>query len=350
MSHSYRAVGWNRQKRLYDTLLIGGVAAYLVGFFVLNLILRPNISIETLIIRAFGTAALLLLHVILSIGPLCRLDRRFLPLLYNRRHMGVTMFVLALVHGAFSIMQFHAFGDLNPIVSVLAGNDQFGRVASFPFQPFGFAALIILFLMAATSHDFWLANLTAPVWKALHMLVYVAYALLIAHVALGVLQAETDPALAILLGLGLLWVIGLHLVSGFAERGADRPLAPTGGDWVEAGRVDDIPEKRARVVNIGGERVAIFRYDGRVSALSAVCQHQNGPLGEGCVADGLVTCPWHGYQYDPETGASPPPFEERVPTFNLRVDAGRIFVDPRPNPPGTRVAAAHVDAGAEGAS
>jgi hypothetical protein len=47
------------------------------------------------------------------------------------------------------------------------------------------AALLILLLMAATSHDFWLKNLTAPVWKRLHMLVYAAYALLLAHLLLG---------------------------------------------------------------------------------------------------------------------------------------------------------------------
>jgi nitrite reductase/ring-hydroxylating ferredoxin subunit len=50
-----------------------------------------------------------------------------------------------------------------------------------------------------------------------------------------------------------------------------------------------------------------------------------------------VTCPWHGYQYQPETGASPPPFTEKVPTFRVRLDGDRVLVDPRPNPPGTRV-------------
>jgi nitrite reductase/ring-hydroxylating ferredoxin subunit len=92
-----------------------------------------------------------------------------------------------------------------------------------------------------------------------------------------------------------------------------------------------------RVVVLAGERVAIFRYDGKISALSNVCQHQNGPLGEGKVIDGCVTCPWHGYQYRPEDGISPPPFTERVPTFRVQTLEGRIFVDPRPLPPGTRV-------------
>src|SRR5438874_11242448 len=101
MSVDYRAVGWNRQKRIYDTTLAIGVGVYLVLFGLLSAILHQGATIETILIRAFGTGAFVLLHVILAIGPLCRIDRRFLPLLYNRRHLGVTMFLLALVHGGF---------------------------------------------------------------------------------------------------------------------------------------------------------------------------------------------------------------------------------------------------------
>lgn len=106
---------------------------------------------------------------------------------------------------------------------------------------------------------------------------------------------------------------------------------------VDAGAVSEIEENRAKVVTLSGERVAIFRYDGKISCVSNVCQHQNGPLGEGRVVDGFITCPWHGYQYCPDTGASPAPFTERIPTFNVVVRNGRILVDPRPNPAGTRV-------------
>src|SRR5204862_4895935 len=120
-------------------------------------------------------------------------DPRFLPFLYNRRHLGVATFLVALAHGTLALVQFHALGDENPFVSVLSSNTRWTSVSSFPFQQLGLAALAILFLMAATSHDFWLKNLTAPVWKALHMSVYVAYALLVLHVALGVLQSETSP-------------------------------------------------------------------------------------------------------------------------------------------------------------
>jgi methionine sulfoxide reductase heme-binding subunit len=112
---------------------------------------------------------------------------------------------------------------------------------------------------------------------------------------------------------------------------------------VDACAVADIPENRARMVCLSGERVAIFKYDGKISAVSNVCQHQNGPLGEGKIVFGCITCPWHGYQYQPDTGASPPPFVEKVPTFNVRVKNGRVFVRPQPNPAGTRAAPAFVE-------
>ena len=345
MSAQYRTVLWNRQKKIYDATLLTAIVLYLGLFVGLGLALRPQATAETLIIRALGTAALLSLHIVLSIGPLARLNRRFLPLLYNRRHLGVATFLLGAGHAGFGLFQFHMVGDTHPLVSVLVSNTRFDSLSQFPFQPLGLLALTILFLMAATSHDFWLANLSAPVWKTLHMLVYVAYAALILHVALGVLQAETDPLLAVLLSLGLVWIVGIHLVAGWRERSGDRPLdTPEREGYVPVCSPGEIADNRARIVCLSGERIAIFKYDGKVSAVSNACQHQNGPLGEGRVVDGCITCPWHGYQYTPDTGASPPPFTEKVPTFNVKITAGRIWIDPRPNPAGTRVEPALVPA------
>src|SRR5262245_22632397 len=112
MSLQYMAIGWNRQKRIYDSVLAVGVVLYLAIFTGVGALIYPAATAETLLIRGFGTLALLMLHVILSIGPLCRLDSRFLPLLYNRRHFGVTMFLMALIHGVFSIVQFHSRGNV----------------------------------------------------------------------------------------------------------------------------------------------------------------------------------------------------------------------------------------------
>ena len=338
MSATYRVVAWNPQKRRYDLVAAGMIVTFAAVVLGLQAIVRPELTIETLLIRTFGAAAFTLLHVILCIGPLARLDRRFLPLLYNRRHLGVMMFTLALSHGVFSIVQFHSLGTLNPLVSVLVSNPRYGTISQFPFQPFGLAALVILFVMAATSHDFWLHNLTAPVWKTLHMGVYVAYTLIVLHVVFGVLQGEAGRLLGWALCGAVLTVFTLHVLAARQEARGDRENRDAHKDgFVDVCSVSDIPEKRAVVACVSGERVAVFRYDGRISAISNVCQHQNGPLGEGRIVNGCVVCPWHGYEYLPDTGASPPPFTEKVPTFDVRVVAGRVLVHPQPLAPGTRV-------------
>ncbi len=336
MSNQYRAVNWNRQKRIYDLCLGLGVPLLVTLFAATLVATHPNATAETALIRGLGLTAFVLLHVILCIGPLCRLSPAFLPLLYNRRHFGVAMCLVALGHAGFATFQFHASGDVNPFVSLLIANTAFGSGAGFPFELLGLAALLILLLMAATSHDFWLSVLTPRLWKSLHMLVYVAYALLIGHVGLGLMQAETGLVGAAMLGAGAVLVIGLHLLAGFRERRVDHRSTPR-ADWVPVCRVDEIPEKRARVAVVGGERVAVFRYDGKLNCVSNVCRHQHGPLGEGKIIDGCITCPWHGYQYRPDSGTPPPPFDDKVPTYNLTVENGQVLVDPRPNPPGTMV-------------
>ena len=99
-----------------------------------------------------------------------------------------------------------------------------------------------------------------------------------------------------------------------------------------------IPDGRAIVVRPPDcEPVAIFRDGQRMSATTNLCAHQNGPLGEGRIVDGCITCPWHAYQYRMEDGCAPPPFTERIATYRLRLAGSRLLLDPRPNPPGTFV-------------
>jgi nitrite reductase/ring-hydroxylating ferredoxin subunit len=163
-------------------------------------------------------------------------------------------------------------------------------------------------------------------------------------VALGALQSETSPMLAASLVIGVATVLSLHLAAAFREKRLDREKDQASAEgFVEVCKVDRIAENCATIVALSGERVAVFRYDGKVSAISNVCQHQNGPLGEGRIIDGCVTCPWHGYQYRPESGAAPAPFKEKVPTFRVKVVQGTVFVHPSPNPPGTLVQPAQIE-------
>ena len=68
MSVHYQAIGWNRQKRLYDATLAALILGYLALFVIAGALVHPFATIETLLIRAFGTAGFLLLNVVLAIG------------------------------------------------------------------------------------------------------------------------------------------------------------------------------------------------------------------------------------------------------------------------------------------
>jgi nitrite reductase/ring-hydroxylating ferredoxin subunit/DMSO/TMAO reductase YedYZ heme-binding membrane subunit len=303
------------------------------------------VSTPVLLMRALGTCAFVMLHVVLGIGPLARLDRRFLPLVYNRRHLGVATFLVALGHVILAVGYYHGFGVLNPFLSLLT------IPGPLPFEWFGLAAFVVMFVMAATSHDFWQKTLAPSTWKWLHMLVYPAYGLLVLHVLLGALRSEASPLYPILLGFGFAAVAGLHLGAGLRERRRDvRPvlIAPLRVSlevaWVDVGSVDEIPENRAKVVCLPGrERIAVFKYAGRISAVTNVCAHQRGPLGEGKIVDGCISCPWHGWEYRPQDGCSPPPFQEKITTYQVRVEGQRILIIPDPLPPGTSVAPARYE-------
>ncbi|MEL7429386.1 MAG: Rieske (2Fe-2S) protein, partial [Pseudomonadota bacterium] len=204
-------------------------------------------------------------------------------------------------------------------------------------------ALTILFAIAATSHDFWLSFLTPPVWKRLHMGVYAGYAAVVLHVALGPLQSGHDPAFTVVFFAAVTAVSTLHFVAAMRDRREEAEIEkgsglPDGTPWIKAGKVNDIVDKRAMIVSLPDEeRVAIFRNGNTLSAVHNVCAHQNGPLGEGKIVAGCITCPWHGFQYRPEDGCSPPPFKEKIPTYRLRLDGETIYLDPRPLAPGTYV-------------
>ena len=338
MGLDYQLVLWNKHKKIYDKIIAFSMLLYIVLFAAVTLIFNSETSIETLVIRAFGSLAIIMLHIILVIGPLSRLNSNFLPLLFNRRHLGVSMFIAALVHGGFSIIQYHALGDVNPIYSLFTSNMDYGSLTNFPFQVLGFLALLILFVMASTSHDFFLGNLSAKIWKRLHMMVYLAYALIIAHVFLGAFQQETSPFTIGILIVGFIIVASLHIITAFKERKIDNAKAEKNTeDWLKVCELSEIEEDRAKIFTVNNERIAIFKYEGKLSAVHNVCKHQGGPLGEGKIIDGCITCPWHGYQYLPHNGQSPPPFTEKVATYELSLNGTTVCVNPKAFEEGTEV-------------
>lgn len=342
MSVGYATVQWSRHKVVYDLVVFAAIIVFIGVFIAASLLLAPAGQApgpEVLVIRATGACAITLLHIILAIGPLARLWPRVLPLLFNRRHLGVITFCIALIHAVIVTGYYHGFGVLNPFDSLLRSSATFISLSAIPFEPFGLVALVALFLLAATSHDFWLKLLGPRAWKSLHMSVYAAYVLLLAHVGFGAAQSNRPgegTTLLALLGIGAVALSTLHIIAALREVRTDRAPHAVDGPWIDVAAPGDLPLDRARIVSApGGERIAVFRGGGTIAAITNVCAHQGGPLGEGKVVDGCVTCPWHGWQYRATDGCAPPPFVEKVPTYQVRIVAGRVQVNARALPPGT---------------
>ena len=89
---------------------------------------------------------------------------------------------------------------------------------------------------------------------------------------------------------------------------------------VKLAKADEIPDGGMIMKEHEGRQILLARIEGQVYAMDNICNHQGAELHEGDLGQEgphLVTCPWHGYQYRPEDVQSPPPFTEKVPTYNL---------------------------------
>jgi nitrite reductase/ring-hydroxylating ferredoxin subunit/multimeric flavodoxin WrbA len=101
--------------------------------------------------------------------------------------------------------------------------------------------------------------------------------------------------------------------------------------WHDLGPVDEFKEPALRQVRVGRVALAVSYRDGAFSAISGVCNHVGGPLGEGRLDGEYVVCPWHHWKFHHRTGEGEPGFEEdRVPAHDTKVEGGRLWVDLTP--------------------
>jgi len=96
--------------------------------------------------------------------------------------------------------------------------------------------------------------------------------------------------------------------------------------WHLIATVEQCPPGEAREFVVEDRIVALFQVEGRFYALDGICPHQGGPLGRGRLCGELVTCPWHGWQFDVVTGrhqANPALQQSR---FSVKIEGQNIFV------------------------
>ena len=101
--------------------------------------------------------------------------------------------------------------------------------------------------------------------------------------------------------------------------------------WIEIGNIEDIPQLGSRVVDIGGEEIAIFRTsDDQVFALRNKCPHKGGPLSEGIVHGTTVACPLHNWNIDLATGEAVAPDEGCAGHYEVKVEDGMVMLQLTP--------------------
>ena len=102
-------------------------------------------------------------------------------------------------------------------------------------------------------------------------------------------------------------------------------------------------ESKSFIVNGTGKKseIAVFHVSDKYYAISNRCRHVGGPLSEGELKDGIVTCPWHGWKYSVADGKSPHKGGDSVDSFETRVVNGRLYVNPIPVSVGKRVNVPH---------
>ncbi|NRB35672.1 MAG: Rieske 2Fe-2S domain-containing protein [Rhodobacteraceae bacterium] len=115
-------------------------------------------------------------------------------------------------------------------------------------------------------------------------------------------------------------------------------------DWIKVGHVDDLPEGRVKTVTARTVSICLSHFQGHWAAMDNHCPHQKGPLGEGSIEEGVdgkcwIRCPWHGWDFDPLTGAPPGGHEDSgQKLYPLDIREGEIFVGLEAEPPHVRTA------------
>jgi nitrite reductase/ring-hydroxylating ferredoxin subunit/Fe-S cluster biogenesis protein NfuA len=117
--------------------------------------------------------------------------------------------------------------------------------------------------------------------------------------------------------------------AGGAKNGANfvSPFAlNVAGEWLLAGRLNDIPEGGTHTLSVNGEKLLLFRRGSIVSCFQNACAHLGFPIHDGEVEDGIIACPHHGFRYDLRTGECLTAPEVQLQPHAVRVIGNRVEV------------------------
>ncbi len=96
--------------------------------------------------------------------------------------------------------------------------------------------------------------------------------------------------------------------------------------WHKVATKHDLKENRVKSVSCGTQSICLTHYKNQFAALDNRCPHQGGPLGDGSIENGMLRCPWHGWDFDPITGKPPGGYDDGIATFALELRGDDIYV------------------------
>ncbi|MGB2591319.1 MAG: Rieske 2Fe-2S domain-containing protein [Candidatus Acidiferrum sp.] len=97
--------------------------------------------------------------------------------------------------------------------------------------------------------------------------------------------------------------------------------------FARAAKIGEVPAGAIHQFQVAGTAVALANVEGKFFAINDVCVHRGGPLGEGELEGKVVTCPWHGWQYDVTTGKVTQNPSMGVACYATEVRGDEVFVD-----------------------
>lgn len=99
------------------------------------------------------------------------------------------------------------------------------------------------------------------------------------------------------------------------------------GKLIKVAQVSDLSPGQGKVVQADGQEIALFNANGTFYAIHNTCLHRGGPLGEGELEGTVVTCPWHGWQYDVTSGVNVRDSAVKVASFDVQVQGSDVLVE-----------------------
>ncbi len=96
--------------------------------------------------------------------------------------------------------------------------------------------------------------------------------------------------------------------------------------FVKMATLDELPPGASKEAEFEGRVYAIYNVEGVISAIDGICPHQGGPLADGVLQGTSVTCPWHGWQFDVQTGKTPLGSKIKQAVYEVKVEGQDVLV------------------------